>query len=133
MLRTQRWVPDHCANPATGDACSLIEEWDDAVPVTARIHKFVEAEKLCSRHAAQHGSDHAAAFTANYEENRRKNIVIPIAQSVKSALIPDHYSWAFDASGVLTVSFAGNLTTPQKAQLQSHCDLQFGPGKVMVT
>lgn len=133
MVREQRWTPDTCSNPAAGDACSLIESWDDQLPAVARTHNFVRAEKLCTRHAAAHGSNHAAAFTANYEENRRKNITLPVAQSVKASLTPDHYSWSIRADGVLLASFGGNLTANQKAQLQSNCDLQFGPGKVIVS
>ena len=132
MLREQRWTPDTCANPATGDACVLIEVWDDAVAVEARTHDFVRAEKLCSRHAAAHGADHAAAFTANYDQNRRKNISLAIAQTIKSSVTNEMYVWTFSASGVLTVSFGSNLTSNQRNQLQAAADLQFGAGKVVV-
>ena len=133
MIRTQRWTPDTCANPAIGDACSLIEEWDDQIPVQARTHNFVKAEKLCSRHQAAHGSDHAAAFTANYEENRRKNTAIAVAQSVKSSITADHVTWSFRADGVLLMDYGGNLTANQKGQMKAACDVQFGPNKVLVS
>jgi len=132
MLREQRWTPDTCANPATGDACVLIEVWDDAVPVESRTHNFVRAEKLCSHHAAQHGANHAAAFTANYAENRRKNISWVAAQSVRSTLNLENFKWSYNEQRVLTVEFGGVLTTQQQSGLQNACDVQFGPGKVVV-
>ncbi len=133
MIRQQRWTPDTCANSATGDVCILIESWDDQVSAAARTHNFVRAEKLCTRHAAAHGGNHAAAFTANYEENRRKNTTLGIAQSVKAGLTPEQYQWSIRNDGVVLASFGANLTTNQKNQLQSNCDIQFGPGKVIVS
>lgn len=132
MIREQRWTPDTCANPATGDACVLIESWDDQLDDIARTHNFVRAEKLCSRHAATHGSNHAAAYSANYEENRRKNTALSIAQSVKPSLTHEQYSWTFLADGKLVTSFTADLTAGQKAQFQARCDLQFGPSKIEV-
>jgi hypothetical protein len=133
MLRQQRWVPDTCASPATGDACVLVEEWDDAADPAARTHAFVRAEKLCSHHAAVHGADHAACFAANYAENRRKNTTWLIALSVKAGLTLDQFAWSFSADRVLTASFGANLTNQQKATLQNAANVQFGPGKVVVT
>lgn len=133
MLREQRWIPDTCANPAAGDACSLIESWDDSVPVESRTHDFVRAEKLCSHHAAIHGSNHAAAFAANYAENRRKNIIWTAAQTVKPGIAFDQFKWSFSQDRVLTVDFGSALSPQQRAALQSICDLQFGPGKAQVT
>ena len=133
MRREQRWTPDTCTSPATDDACSLIEEWDDEIPAEARTHNFVRAEKLCSRHAAKHGLDHAAAFSANYEENRRKNVTLAVAQSVNPAIRLEDYRWSFDGDGALSVDFAGKLSVPQKNQLQSFVDIQHGKNRVKVS
>jgi len=131
MIRQQRWIPDNCSG-SPNDACSFIEEWDDTVNVVSRQHSFVKAEHLCTRHAAMYDSDHSAAFIANYEENRRKNITWTIALALKSTLALDQYKWSFDNTGLLTVNFGSALTTNQKTQLQSNCNLQFGLSKVII-
>lgn len=132
-LHEQRWIPDTCANPATNDSCSIIEVWDDAVAPESRTYTLVRIERLCSRHAAAHGANHAAAFTANYDQNRRKNITFSAAQTIKAGLLYENMVWSFSADGILNVSFGGLLTTNQKNQLQSTCDLQFGINKVVVS
>jgi len=134
MKRQQRWTPDTCANPATNDACIFIEEWDDAVDVYSRTHDFVMAEKLCSHHAAIHGSNHAAAFKANYDENRRKNKTCTVAIALRPDLTPmqvfEAFTWSFDPQRNLTVSFGNLFNAQQKAQLQDALDIQFGQGMV---
>lgn len=134
MKRQQRWTPDTCANSATGDACVFVEEWDDAADPYARTHAFVSAEKLCSHHAAIHGSDHAAAFQANYDENRMKNKVFAIVQAMKAdPNFPiDSFKWSFDAERNLTVDFGNSLTADEKRQLRAYMDIQFGQNKVMM-
>jgi hypothetical protein len=129
MIRTQRFTPDTCANPAAGDACQLIEQWDDAVDQVARIHTMVTVEKQCSRHA---GLENAACYARNYEENRRKNTALAAAQAIKSGIDHQAFSWSYDSTGLLTVSFGAELTAPQKAQLQNILNIQFGPNKASV-
>ena len=126
MIHTQRWTPDTCVSPA--DACVFLETWDDSVPDTARVHTFLTRERTCTRHAALAA---ATAYANNYDENRRKNTTWLIATTVKFGIQLSAYTWSFDATGLLTVSIAG-FTTAQKTQLQSSCDVQFGPGKVLV-
>lgn len=129
MIHTQRWTPDTCANPATGDACIIVETWDDAVPAVERVHSFQTYEKRCSYHAALDG---LALYNGLYDQNRRKNTAFRLASSEKADLKYDQFSWSYDASLVLTVDFGSLLTAQQKARVQSLCDLQFGPGKVVV-
>jgi hypothetical protein len=129
MIRTQRWTPDTCANPATGDACVFIETWDDAVNPVSRTHDFSQRERVCSRHA---GLDPATCFATNYAENRRKNTMLMLAQSVKSTLTADQYKWSFDSNGLLTANFGSAFTANQKSQLQNNANIQYGPGKAVV-
>lgn len=129
MIRQQRYTPDTCTNPATGDACSLIEEWDDAVDPVSRAHSMIRVEKQCSRHAAL---DPATCYARNYEENRRKNVSFSIAQSVKASLPLAAFKWSFDQAGILSVDFGDELTTQQKTQLRNALNIQFGPNKATV-
>jgi|SRR5215831_3414836 len=135
MKRQQRWIPDTCANPATGDACSFIEEWDDEVDPVARVHSFIQAEKLCSHHAAIHGSDHATAYSSNYVENRRKNKAFTMAIAIRNPPIPHDellsvFKWSFDTDRNLTIDFGTALTSAEKQQLRDNMDIQFGRNKV---
>lgn len=129
MIRTQKWTPDTCANPATGDACVMLETWDDAVPPEARTHNFAEREKACSWHAAEIPAN---GYGRCVSENRRKNMAFTMALGKNPNLKYEEYKWALDANGVLTVTLGALLTNQQKNQLRSEADIQFGPGKVVV-
>jgi len=131
-IKTQTWEPDTCANPATRDVCILEETWDDTVPPESRTHTFSRAIQLCSRHAATHGIDHLAAYVANYAENDRKNITLRASYNIKNTINFNNITWYFDAAGVLYIDCASELTNPQKNNLQSQADIQFGPGKVVI-
>lgn len=128
MIRQQRWTPDTCANPAAGDACVFIEEWDDSVAAEARVHTIKHAEKLCSFHAHL---DHPAAYNRVMDENRRKNTTWLAAQTAKPGILLAHYSWSFDQDGVLTVALEG-ANQSHKDHLRAITDIQFGPGKVKI-
>lgn len=86
---------------------------------------------ICPAHAAL--GDVITRFNSLLAENRRKNTVLSIAQSVKTTLTTDSYNWSFDGSRKLLVSFATGLTTNQRNNIQSACDIQFGPGLVLVS
>ena len=128
-LRQQRWVPDTCALPASGDACSILERWDDDTSEIARTHALDVVEKVCSLHAGLSGQ---ALFDALYDQNRRKNTVWSIVQTIRTGLTLDQYLWSFDANFVLVVDFGSNLTNAQKTALRNAVNLQFGLGKVTV-
>ncbi len=131
MIRTQRWTPDTCVNPASQDSCVFLEEWDDTIDAIARTHNFKQRERVCSRHAIL--PDGAACFLANYDENRRKNTTWSIALSIKASLLLEQFKWSFNLSGVLLVDLTSFATTQQKTQLQNFCDVQFGLQKVIVS
>lgn len=131
MKHLQRWVPDNCSSSLT-DTCVFVEEWDDVVDPVARVHTFVSADRMCSRHTQMYNSDGSLAYSSNYEENRRKNLVWSMALIVKATLVLDQYKWSFNSSGLLVVNLGSALTTNQKNQLQSQCNLQFGPDKVQI-
>lgn len=128
MIRRQRWTPDTCANPVTGDSCIFLEEWDDSIPAGERVVTLVDRERTCSRHAALEALE---AFAANYDENRRKNVTFQLANQIKEIDL-SKFSWHFDDAGVLYVSFSGELTNQQRTVAQNYCDVQFGPGKVVI-
>lgn len=129
MIHEQRWIPDTCANPAANDACSVIETWDDAVPDVARVHTFLRVEKTCSVHTGLSGQ---VLYDALYEQNRRKNVALRIAQSIKQTISYESYHWSFDTDRVLVADFGTNLNSQQKSQAQDAADIQFGQGKVII-
>jgi len=129
VIHEQEWIPDTCADPVRADSCILVETWDDAVPDGQRVLTFKARLRSCSRHA---GLADLECFLANYDENRRKNVTFTIANQVK-AIGLDKFAWNFDGNGVLHVSFAGELTNAQRTAVQNYCDVQFGPGKVVIT
>lgn len=129
MIREQRWTPDTCANPATGDACAFLETWDDTVPDVARTHNFRRAERLCSFHASLTGD---AAYGRVRDENNRKNMVWRLFQEIRPGLKFEEFTWSYDASGLLTSSIA-RITPQERDQFKSLSDIQFGPNRVRVT
>lgn len=128
-FRQQRWTPDTCANPAAQDVCVWIEEWDDSVSAESRVHKLVRREQTCSFHAALTEAD---GYVACYDVNKRKNITMAASQVVKSNIDLSLVFWSYNSQGVLTINAGAQLTNQQKNQLQNNCNLQFGPGKVVV-
>lgn len=129
MIRTQRWIPDTCANEATGDVCVFLETWDDSVPDIGRTHSFKTREKVCSRHGSL---PEQACYAANYEENRRKNVAIGIAKTTRPTMDEKQVRWSFRADGTLDLVIGTDFTAQQRNQVRSAVDLQFGPGKVVL-
>lgn len=129
-IRTQRWQSDACANPATGDVCSVLETWDDSVDPGVRVHSLKTVEKICSLHAGLTGLTH---YNRLYDENTRKNKLWAQALVIKSTLDPSQWTWNFDSGGVLHVDFGSNLTANQKTTAQTWCNTNFGAGKVVIT
>lgn len=131
MIRQQRSCPDTCANPASGDVCSILELWDDSIPDVARVHTLDRFEKVCSRHAAM-GLSGAVGYAEIVSENKRKNATWLMACTIKPALSEVPFGWSFDANGLLTINFASALSNSQKTTLQGQADIQFGAGKVKI-
>lgn len=129
MKREQRWTPDTCANPATGDVCIWIEEWDDEVDPIARSHDLVRRERACTWHAAETPE---SGFVRCYEENRRKNMSFNAIQTTRPGVKHEEFQWSLDANGVVTVSVTGGFTPGERNSLRNALDIQFGPGKVVV-
>lgn len=133
MIRTQRWIPDTCADRNSGDCCSVLETWDDADPELTRTHSYAVIERRCSLHAPI--ADGAALYALLYLQNRRKNTCWRMANAINTAITSDKWSalsWSFDANDVLTVNIGTLLNSQQKNNLQNQCDVQFGPGKVVI-
>jgi hypothetical protein len=130
MIRTQRWIPDTCANPATGDSCVFLETWDDSLDPLVRTHDHKETERVCSIHAAL-SADPKGHYARVVEENKRKNMSWLAARTIHPPVEWKPF-WSYDASGTLKVDFGSVLTVAQKRDLQAICDVQFGPGKALV-
>ncbi len=124
-IHTQRSTFDTCASPS----CQFHENWDDAINDVARTHTCIAVERLCARHVML---EPLAAYTACYDENRRKNITLSAIQTMVSDFSHQQYRWSYSHDGLLTVDLSGHLTTTQKTQLQAILDIQFGPNKAMV-
>lgn len=128
VVHVNRWRPDTCS-------CYLRQSWDDAVPATSRIHRWVETLEPCPEHVGLVGQ---ALWDAMKADNDVKNFTLEVAFSIESAIPPDatSYEWEFGPppARVLTVSFPGiTLNAARLNQIQDACDIRFGPGKVVVT
>lgn len=130
MIRRQRWRPDTCADPTTGDVCSFIEEWDDTVDPVSRTHTFVQRENVCSFHKSLDDQD---GFNVAYSENIRKNMTFNILKSIDPNFKHEDFVWRYDNNGVLSVDINEKLVLESKQELQTSCDIQFGPGKVVIS
>lgn len=125
----QRWTPDTCANAAGKDVCVVEEQWDRDVSQDERVHTLVRVVKKCSAHAALTDQE---IYDANKDENYRKNLVLSMLTALDENVKLGEVSWSFDGDRKLSVTLPGNLST-DKDQLQAQADVQFGPGKVIVS
>ena len=126
-LKETQWRPDTCE-------CVVRFAWNTDSTELERTHTFASVVAACPEHPALAGS---ALYDTVLAENRRKNQLLPIAQSVLATITDAHYRWSFSGSGsarVLNVSFAGiTISGARKTQIQAICDTQFGPGTVVVS
>ena len=118
-VHMQRYSPDTCQ-------CVLLETWDDTVDAEARIHTFHAMEVICAGHA---GEDGVQLYQRILHENRRKNLLLAMAQSLDPTVLWTDYHWSFDPQRCLLASFP-TLDATHLPQLQAFADLQFGPGLV---
>jgi hypothetical protein len=128
---------DTCPNIAAKDACVIEEEWDRDAPVAARVHTLVRIVKKCSVHAALSDAECRAAVV---DENVRKNVTLSITSEHYSlslneenlAALMGTVEWSFDGSRVLLVTIP-TASGADISTIQSSCNLQFGPGMVVIT
>lgn len=141
------WSPDTCE-------CSIFYSWDKDVASESRVHTYVAGSSsqafadsirrnrnqgpkvqppivICPAHTAI--GDVPALLTALNSENTRKNISLGLATDEKADFDINAATWSFDASRNLLLTIDGQLTVKQLANLQAAVDLQFGPGKVVVS
>jgi len=145
----QLWSPDTCD-------CMIHLAYDDTLPPDQRVFSYVtrdEAEAIIQarRNAGEQNINRnpqpparscpahlAHGFTAVLldkvrGENQRKNMALALAQNVVNTLSFANYSWSFDSSRVLQVRFMNiSVTLQKKNQIQSACDIQFGPGLIQI-
>lgn len=115
--------------PATCE-CEIVIEWDTAVPPEERTHSLFQILVLGPEHAGLSGQ--ALEDTIEAECNT-VSTTVSLAHAMIPEITGDAYDWAFDADRVLEVAFTNiALTPPQRRLVQDACDLQFGPGKVVV-
>lgn len=131
-----RWGPDTCGDDfiARNLNCQLEHHFEGVVDV------FDFTVRICPNHQAIGLVSGQAHWDWVIDENLRKNGVGNIVRAERSDFDPNpspggHYRWSYDALRVLlTVAFEGiSIPPPAKARIQAACDLQFGPGRVLVT
>ena len=75
-------------------------------------------------------------YLAVMEENTRKNNAFTLAEVVSGQRISQNRAWRFDNVRILHILLIGpagdELTEAQKAAVRIACNIQFGPGKVVV-
>lgn len=136
-MRLQRVTRDTCPNMATKDACVIEEEWDASVDPAARVHTLVRVLRKCSAHAAM---DDVSLRAAVVDENVRKNVALSITSNhyagqlnaTRLVEFMGTVKWSFDESRLLRITVPG-AEGSAIAAVQSSCNLQFGPGKVIVS
>lgn len=121
-IRVTRWGPDTCG-------CVFDYQWDDTLAGDVRTHTLTRVVNTCPEHPSLTS---VSLFDAVANENRTKNTVLSIAQGVISAIAIADYTFSYDASRVLQARFAVTLNQNQKKNIQDACDLQFGPGVVLI-
>lgn len=120
------WSPDTCG-------CSVTYQWDDTVDPSVRTHTFYRQDRKCPIHAAVQDGDSLLQLV--WDENRRKNLTASLATALGN--LPSEgqlpwFSWSFNANRALEVTINTTITAQKKTQIQNACDLQFGPGKVVI-
>lgn len=132
-IRRFPWGPDTCATAwdADWDPCEIVFEYDDSLPLIDVVITVAQVNRLCPIHAALAGPD---AGNQVWAENRIKNDVMGLLEAERADVTPPDYEWSYDDARVLQASFPGvALSIAAKQLLQDACDLQFGPGKVVVS
>ena len=143
-MKTTRWSPDTCA-------CVMEYEWDETLPVDARMHAIKNVVNVCSFHSSA-ASDKSAHFSLVIDENSRKNKIygqLLNVSNITEILTQDDgsqvvqlkkgitFNWSWSGTGssrIVTISVTGvNLSTAQKNSLQSWCDSNLGAGKAAIT
>lgn len=126
-IKTTTWHPDTCR-------CGATYTWDDAVDPLTRVHTFQRILETCPAHISLSGVE---LYDTMVDENARKNITFNIVSVARVDLNPDVMIFSYTGTGkdrVLQASFpSDNLSTAEKATLQAAANVQFGPGKVVVT
>jgi hypothetical protein len=119
MIHIQRYSPDTCS-------CVLLETWDDTQASEARVHVFEAMEVICAAHQDDHGP---TLYQRIVHENRRKNLVLAMAQALQPDVSHLDYTWTFDEQRQLQPQLP-TLDPRHRAALQAAADLQFGPHQV---
>ena len=116
------WIPQTCPAPQ----CNFSFTTDVTMPAAVR---FESLGRLCSAHAGMTGTAH---FAAAVDECGRRNEVERIAAQLISNYDAEKFTWSFNLLRIILVSYQG-ASANVKTQMQNAADLQFGPGKVLVS
>ena len=138
-ISTTQWSPDTCTCVIAYDV-----EYDSS-------GNAVRILGLNASGVVRVGSELAHQITPGYpqtsgvawysgvmEENVRKNVVIGIAESVKSGMVLNLQSrYSFNAPSVfprtLTIFVSGLLNSPQTSTFRTLCNTRFGSGLVFIS
>lgn len=96
MIKHTTWTPDTCG-------CELVYSWDSTTSEQNRVHTPVSS-KPCAIHG--HLKDVPTHHTAIIKENQSKNQAIEEACQAVPRLLPEHFSFSFDANRNLTLAIA---------------------------
>lgn len=103
MIKTTTWTPDTCS-------CTIVYEWDSTLSEEKRVHTPISA-KNCSDHS-HFSNDHVTLFNAILAENQGKNKAYDNACIAVPRLLPEHFTFSFDANRNLTLTIS--TLTPQE-------------------
>lgn len=143
------WSPDTCR-------CSVFFTYDGDLPLEEQIFSYItqpDAQAMANRVRDGQGEPRnvqppevicpvhvglgstSRLYGTLQDENTRKNISIGVATGVKPTLTAEEVLWAFDSGRVLHLSFdRENMPTPrEKIDIGAAVNIQFGPGKVVVS
>lgn len=128
-----RWSPNFCQmTPGISGGCIVAYKYVNG----SRVNEppFYEAtEQTCAGHTGVAGVALATVLT---DETRRRSTSFKIVRAVDSTILDRVVRGTYtglNANRLLTISFLVNVAPPVKKQIQDACDLQFGPGKVLVS
>lgn len=123
-IQQTQWSPETCS-------CTIVYEWDDAIPQDLRIHAL---RNIVHKGPEHNGIIDASILPTLWDENRRKNLTFDLAKQELPEIDNERFSWSWTEGRVLevTIKNMGNIPAALKARLQAACDLRFGPGKVVI-
>ncbi len=127
------WSPDFCEmTPGISGGCIVLYKYVNG----SRVNEPPWYERTQQTCAAHRGISGVALATVLTNETRRRSTSLKIARSVEPIVLEraviGQYT-GMNATRVLQLSFVVTVSPSVKQQIQEQCDIQFGPGLVVVS